>query len=180
VRLSRAQLQYWRAFLRAHAEVTRRLETDLLAEHQLPLAWYDVLVQLVEAPDRRLRMTDLAGDVLISRSGLTRLVDRLVAEGLVRRERAEDDARGTFAVMTDEGYKRLRAATPTHLRGVASYVVDRVSADELRSLGEACLAIAETADAADPAPAMQQRADGDGADGAAPSDHPAARPPAAD
>ncbi len=143
VRLSRAQLRSWRAFLRAHAEVTRRLENDLVAEHQLPLAWYDVLVQLVEAPDRRLRMTDLAGQVLISRSGLTRLVDRLVAEGLVRRERAADDARGTFAVMTDEGYKRLRQATPTHLRGVASYVVDRVTPEQLASLGDACALIAE-------------------------------------
>lgn len=143
VRLSRAQLRSWRAFLRAHAEVTRRLETDLVAAHQVPLAWYDVLVQLVEAPGRRLRMTDLAGAVLISRSGLTRLVDRLVAEGLVRRERAEDDARGTFAVMTDEGYARLRAATPTHLRGIASYVVSRLSPDQLNAFGDACQLIAD-------------------------------------
>jgi DNA-binding MarR family transcriptional regulator len=147
VRLSRAQLRSWRAFLRAHAEVTRRLEADLVAAHQVPLAWYDVLVQLVEAPGRRLRMTDLAGAVLISRSGLTRLVDRLVAEGLVRRERAEDDARGTFAVMTDEGYARLRAATPTHLRGVASYVVGRMSADQLSALGDACQLIADASEA---------------------------------
>ena len=76
----------WRRFLRAHALVTRRLENDLMAEHQLPLACYDVLVQLVEAPDRRLRMTELAERVLLSRSGLTRLVDRLEREGLVRRE----------------------------------------------------------------------------------------------
>jgi DNA-binding MarR family transcriptional regulator len=151
VRLTRAQLRSWRSFLRAHAEVTRRLETELLAECQLPLAWYDVLVQLVEAPERRLRMTDLAGEVLISRSGLTRLVDRLVAEGLVRRERAEDDARGTFAVMTDEGYQRLRAATPTHLRGVASYFVGRVGPDQLSSLGEACALIAEPLEGADQA-----------------------------
>ncbi len=145
-RLTRAQLRSWRAFLRAHAEVNRRLEADLLAAHQIPLAWYDVLVQLVEAPGHRLRMTDLAGAVLISRSGLTRLVDRLVAEGLVRRERAEDDARGTFAVMTDEGYARLRAATPTHLRGVASYVVDRMSPDQLSALGDACALIADGPD----------------------------------
>jgi DNA-binding MarR family transcriptional regulator len=92
-------------------------------------------------------MTDLAGAVLISRSGLTRLVDRLVAEGLVRRERAENDARGTFAVITDEGYARLRAATPTHLRGVASYVVSRVTPDQLNALGEACQLIADASDA---------------------------------
>ena len=147
VRLSRAQLGAWRSFLRAHAEVTRKLEADLLAEHRLPLAWYDVMVQLVEAPDRKLRMTDLAGAVLISRSGLTRLVDRMVADGLIRREPAPDDARGTFAVLTDDGYKRLRGATPTHLRGVAGYVIDRVSADQLDSWGEACAQIA----AAEPA-----------------------------
>jgi DNA-binding MarR family transcriptional regulator len=142
-RLGSAQLASWRAFLRAHAEVTRRLEADLVAEHKLPLAWYDVLVQLVEAPGRRLRMTELAGAVLISRSGLTRLVDRLVAEGLVRREPAPDDARGTYAVMTDGGYARLRDATPTHLRGVEAYVVDRVTPAQLFALGEACALIAD-------------------------------------
>jgi DNA-binding MarR family transcriptional regulator len=141
-RLSQTQIASWRSFLRAHAAVTRKLEADLIAECQLPLAWYDVLVQLVEAPGRRLRMTDLAGAVLISRSGLTRLVDRLVADGLVRREPAVDDARGTFAVVTDAGYERLRAATPTHLRGVGGYVIDRISPEQLAALGEACAQIA--------------------------------------
>lgn len=144
-RLSSAELTSWRAFLRAHAEVTRRLEADLVAEHKLPLAWYDVLVQLVEAPGRRLRMTELAGAVLISRSGLTRLVDRLVSEGLVIREPAPDDARGTYACMTQAGFDRLRDATPTHLRGVAAYVVDRISPEQLDGLGEACAIIAEPA-----------------------------------
>jgi DNA-binding MarR family transcriptional regulator len=141
-RLSQDQIASWRSFLRAHAAVTRKLEADLIAECQLPLAWYDVLVQLVEAPQRRLRMTDLAGAVLISRSGLTRLVDRLVADGLVRREPAADDARGTFAVLTEAGYARLRDATPTHLRGVGGYVIDRISPEQLAALGEACALIA--------------------------------------
>ena len=141
-RLTHAQIASWRWFLRAHAAVTRKLEADLLAEHDMPLAWYDVMVQLVEAPGHRLRMTDLAGAVLISRSGLTRLVDRLVAEGLVRREPAPHDARGTFAVLTDQGYERLRAATPTHLRGVGGYVIDRISPEQLQALGEACSLIA--------------------------------------
>jgi DNA-binding MarR family transcriptional regulator len=141
-RLTHAQIAAWRSFLRAHAAVTRKLEADLLAEHKMPLAWYDVMVQLVEAPSHRLRMTDLAGAVLISRSGLTRLVDRLVAEGLVRREPAMHDARGTFAVLTDEGYARLRAATPTHLRGVGGYVIDRISPEQLQALSEACILIA--------------------------------------
>jgi DNA-binding MarR family transcriptional regulator len=152
VRLSRSQLASWRSFLRAHAAVTRKLEADLMAEHQLPLAWYDVMVQLVEATDQRLRMTDLAGAVLISRSGLTRLVDRLVAEGLVRRERAADDARGTFAVLTEAGYQRLRDATPTHLNGVATYVIERVSDEQLLALGRACELIAAPPQSAEPAP----------------------------
>jgi DNA-binding MarR family transcriptional regulator len=141
-RLTQPQIAAWRSFLRAHAAVTRKLEADLVAECQLPLAWYDVLVQLVEAPGHRLRMTDLAGAVLISRSGLTRLVDRLVADGLVRRQPAADDARGTFAVLTDAGYERLRAATPTHLRGIGRHVVDRLTPEQLAALGEACALVA--------------------------------------
>jgi DNA-binding MarR family transcriptional regulator len=134
-RLSAEQLAAWRTFLRAHSSLTRRLEADLLAEHGLPLASYDVLVQLVEAPDRRLRMTELADRVLLSRSGLTRLVDRLEREGLVRREAVESDARGLFAVLTDAGYQRLRTASRTHLRGIDEYVVGRLTAGELAQLG---------------------------------------------
>jgi PAS domain S-box-containing protein len=134
--MSAEELGVWRTFLTAHARVGRRLEADLMAEHALPLASYDVLVQLVEAPQHRLRMTDLAGRVLISRSGLTRLVDRLCTDGLVRREACEQDARGLFAVLTDAGYERLRHASRTHLRGVQEYAVGRFTAEELRSLNE--------------------------------------------
>ena len=132
-----AELAVWRAFLRAHAEVTRRLEADLVAEHGLPLASYDVLVQLVEAPGRRLRMTELAEKVLLSRSGVTRLVDRLERDGLVLRETCPSDARGLYAVLTDAGYERLRTASGTHLRGVCSYVTGRLSAAQLAALGDA-------------------------------------------
>jgi DNA-binding MarR family transcriptional regulator len=137
-RLTDGQLTAWRSFLQAHAVLVRRLEADLLAEHQLPLASYDVLVQLVEAPERRLRMTELAQLVLISRSGLTRLVDRLEREGLVRREACDDDARGLFAVLTPDGFQRLRRATPTHLRGVASYAIDRLDDAQVEQLAEIC------------------------------------------
>jgi DNA-binding MarR family transcriptional regulator len=137
-RLTDGQLTAWRRFLQAHAVLVRRLEADLLAEHQLPLASYDVLVQLVEAPERRLRMTELAQRVLISRSGLTRLVDRLEREGLVRREACDDDARGLFAVLTDHGFARLRRAASTHLRGVASYAIDQLDAAQVEALAEIC------------------------------------------
>jgi DNA-binding MarR family transcriptional regulator len=138
-RPSRAQLQDWRTFLRAHAYVLRRLEADLLAAGHPPLAMYDVLVQLSEAPDRRLRMVELADAVLLSRSGLTRLVDRMEAEGYVRREPSPDDARGIFAVMTDKGLSTLRAASRTHLAGVSEHVIDRLTPSELAGLGVACL-----------------------------------------
>src|SRR5687767_11095724 len=100
----------------------RQLEAELLAEHQLPLAWYDVLVQLAHAPGRRLRMAELAERVLLSRSGLTRLVDRLVREGLVVRDSCSSDGRGVNAVLTEHGLTRLRAAAPTHLRGIGEQV----------------------------------------------------------
>jgi DNA-binding MarR family transcriptional regulator len=135
-RLSDEELAVWRSFLRAHSQILRALEADLVAEQKLPLASYDVLVQLVEAPDHRLRMTELAELVLLSRSGVTRLVDRLERDGLVRREACDTDARGLFAVLTDAGYDRLRAASGTHLRGVEEYVIGRLSAQELRQLGD--------------------------------------------
>lgn len=128
------QLAPWRLFLRAHAQLTRTLEHELMAEHDLPLASYDVLVQLGEAPGRRLRMTELADRVLLSRSGLTRLVDRLEREGLVERAACPGDARGTHAVLTEAGLARLRGAAGTHLRGVAEHVTDRLTPEELDQL----------------------------------------------
>lgn len=128
-------LASWRVFLRAHAVITRRLEAELMDEHDLPLASYDVLVELVDAPGRRLRMTELASAVLLSRSGLSRLVDRLQREGLVSREAATEDGRGMYAVLQPAGVSRLRNAAPTHLRGVAEHMTSRFSDDELDALG---------------------------------------------
>ncbi len=125
----------WRAFLHAHSAVVRQLERDLNDEAGLPLTWYDVLLQLVEAPGHRLRMAELADRVLLSRSGLTRLVDRLSAEGLVTREPYPGDARGMYTVLTDAGLARLRAAAPTHLAGIQEYWLSRFSDDELHELG---------------------------------------------
>jgi len=133
--LTTSELSTWRSFLRAHATVIRRLEHELLAEHELPLASYDVLVQLSEAPDRSLRMTELADRVLLSRSGLTRLADRLARDGLIARQACPSDARGTLAVLTDAGLERLRRAWPTHLRGVAEHVTGRLTPGEVEQLG---------------------------------------------
>jgi len=112
------QLAAWRALLETHARVVEALETELLAERGLPLAWYDILVQLSEAPRVRLRMRELAGAVLLSKSGLTRLVDRMEAAGLVARKPCASDRRGTFVGLTPAGMRALRGAAPVHLRGI--------------------------------------------------------------
>ena len=125
----------WRTFLHAHAHAIRELERELLAECGMPLGWYDVLLQLAEAPQHRLRMADLAERVLLSRSGLTRLIDRLQAEGLVRREPSPDDARGTFTVLTVDGMARLRTAAPVHLAGIRKHWLAHFDDDDLRELG---------------------------------------------
>jgi DNA-binding MarR family transcriptional regulator len=126
----------WRSFLRAHAVVTNDLERDLDADAAMPLAWYDVLLTLAQAPDRKLRMAQLADRVLLSRSGLTRLVDRLAREELVRREPSPDDARGTSTVLTQAGLRRLRDAVPAHLASVQRHWLSHFSDDELVTLGE--------------------------------------------
>src|ERR1700761_6122695 len=127
VRPSDGRLDVWRSFLRAHAVVVAALERELSSQAGLPLAWYDVLLQLAEAPERRLRMAELADRVLLSRSGLTRLVDRLAADGLVRRERSPDDARGTYTVLTVAGVERFRRAVPGHLAAVQELFLSRFS-----------------------------------------------------
>ncbi|MET8336672.1 MarR family transcriptional regulator [Streptosporangium canum] len=130
--ISSAELAVWRMLQRAQVRITRVLEADLLVGHDLALASYDVLTQLSEAPGRRLRMNDLADRVLLSRSGLTRLVDRLQRDGLVEREACDSDARGLFAVLTDDGAVRLAEATPTYLRGIRAQFLDVLDAGELR------------------------------------------------
>src|SRR5947209_6590775 len=110
--------QAWDALLRAHATLLRRLETDLESKTGLALADFDVLAQLAIAGGS-LRMTDLADRALISRSGMTRRVTRLVQEGLVRRAHADADARGVVVHLTDSGFDRLTVAGPVHMRGVS-------------------------------------------------------------
>ena len=129
-----SRLAAWSTFLRAHARVVRELERELQADQDLALTDYDVLVQLAAADERRLRMSELADRLLLSRSGVTRLVDRLVVDGLVERVMCESDRRGQWAALTEAGYARLRRASPTHLRGVATHFLDRLSPDDLVSL----------------------------------------------
>ncbi len=132
--LAGAELRAWRAFLRAHAVVMRHLETELTDDGGMSLARYDVLVQLAYADGRQLRMHELAERVLLSRSGITRVVDRLVADGLVERRACPSDARGSFAALTSEGLGRLRAATPVHLAGVRRHFLEQVTDADLDTL----------------------------------------------
>lgn len=120
------RLRAWVAFLQAHAAVTRRLEAELQAEQALSLADYDALVQLAIAPDRRLRMSELADRIVLSRSGVSRLVDRLEAQGLVARRACPTDARGSWAELTESGLDRLRGAAPVHLRGVDTHFLAHI------------------------------------------------------
>jgi len=125
-----AQLAAWRAFLEAHALTVDNLARELREREDLPLTWYDVLVQLQESPEGRLRMQDLADAVLLSKSGVTRLVDRMERAGLVERERCTDDRRGTYAALTPAGRQRLRETAPTHLRGVAEHFTELLDDEE--------------------------------------------------
>ena len=124
----------WRAFLTAHARVFDVLERELRECEGLPLTWYDVLVQLSEAEGHRLRMQELAERVLLSKSGLTRLIDRMEREGYVERSPCTDDRRGTWATMTDAGFERIRRTAPTHLAGVREHFADVIDEDEAAAL----------------------------------------------
>jgi len=120
-RLSELHLAAWRTFLKAHAIVVDRIDHDLVAAERPPLSTYDVLIELYEAPEHRLRMHELAQRVVLSRSGLTRLVDRLEAEGLLTRDRCGTDRRGAYAVITEQGIAALRQAWPVYAQGITQY-----------------------------------------------------------
>src|SRR4029453_3526222 len=136
----------WRRFLIAHARLERLLDEELRLEHDLSLAEYDALVQLTEVPGHRLRMHLLADRVLLSRSGITRLVDRLVADGLVERVACTSDGRGAEAVIPHAGISRLREASSTHLRGVERHFLDSIEADDLVVVERAMDAVSDAID----------------------------------
>ena len=134
--LSDRELRAWRGLLRAHATLAKRLETRLEREHGLPLSSYEVLQHLMDAPRGRMRMCDLAEQVRLSRSGLTRLVDRLEREELLGRCTCEHDARGAYACLTDRGRERLCAARGTHREVIREHFLSHFSELELERLGE--------------------------------------------
>ena len=134
--LEPVELAAWRGMLRVHAALVKALDSELAGAHDLPLINYEVLITLDAAPDQRLRMAELADSVLLSRSGTTRLVDRLVRDGLIARENCEDDGRGSFAVLTKRGAELLAHARATHLDGVRERFLRHFTEAELRMLAE--------------------------------------------
>jgi DNA-binding MarR family transcriptional regulator len=131
------ELDAWRGFLRTYSTLVRDLDDELTRRHGLPVSSYDVLVQLDEAPDGRLRMSALADAVLLSRSGLSRLVTRLEGQGLIERMECTNDARGSFAAITDQGRERLDEARVTHRAGVRERFFDHLGERDLRNLAKA-------------------------------------------
>jgi len=133
---TRQELAAWRGLLQVHADITRELDAQMRAEHGLPVSSYEVLMFLADAPERRLRMAEIADRVLLSRSGLTRLVDRLEQLGYVTRCAVEGDGRGAYAELTDAGLATFEAARLTHRDGVRRYFLGRLNATDQIILGD--------------------------------------------
>ncbi len=148
VRLDQRELRAWRGLLTTYARLTKALDAQLEAEHGLPLTSYEVLMHLADADDGRMRMHDLASSILLSRSGLTRLVDRLQRDGLLERCSCPSDARGSYACLTVKGRKTLDAARATHLAGVRAMFLQHFSAEEQDLLGDFWVRAADAAPAA--------------------------------
>jgi len=142
--LEPAELDAWRGMLITHSRVIAALDDELEREHGLPLGSYEVLLWLAEASEHSLRMGELADRLLLSRSGLTRLVDRLAAQGLVERHSCPSDRRGTFARLTETGLERFEEARPTHLRGIREQFLAGLDEGDLANLAAAWKKIPET------------------------------------
>jgi DNA-binding MarR family transcriptional regulator len=130
------ELAAWRGLLTVHARVTRTLDAEMRAAHGLSVSAYEVLMFLTDAPEHRLRMSEIADGVLLTRSGCTRLVDRLVAQDYVTRSSADADGRGLFATLTPAGLRIALAARATHLAGVRRLFLSHLEPGEARTLGE--------------------------------------------
>jgi DNA-binding MarR family transcriptional regulator len=140
----------WGALLQVHALLVPVLDRELRAAVQLPLTWYDVLLELSAAEDRRLTMSELAGRVVLSRTRVSRVVDELAQVGLIRRESNPDDARSAYAVLTAEGLARFRQAAPVYLAGIERQFAQRLSEADLRAIVRALVRVRE----AFPSPAV--------------------------
>jgi DNA-binding MarR family transcriptional regulator len=132
----RPGLDAWVSFLRGHAALTRALNADLVNNHGLTINDYEVLLHLAQADEHQLRRVDLAERLVLTASGITRLLDGLERAGCVRKARCESDARVTYAVITDTGFEKLKEASKTHLAGINELFESRYSEEELSNLAE--------------------------------------------
>lgn len=132
--LDGAALEAWRSYLQSHASILRELDAELVAEHAMTTRDYEVLLYLAQSPDRRLPMSALAESTMLTRSGITRLVDGLVAGGLIERVSCPSDARVSYAQLTDEGYEKLRDAGSTHVASIHRMFLEHFSPQEIEQL----------------------------------------------
>jgi len=139
--LSTRELAAWRGFLRTHARLLRHLDRRLTEEQGLPTSSYEVLLRLAEAPSGMMRMKDIADSLLLSRSGLSRVIDELERKGYVARQSCATDARGTEAVITRSGRSAFRKARDSHLRSVRAEFLDKLSEKQLRQLADVWTAV---------------------------------------
>lgn len=130
-RIGEQQLRTWRGFITAHATLIEQIDQELLTAQCIPLHWYDVLVELHEAPEHRLRMSELARRVVLSRSTLTHLASRLEHAELLFRQRVDMDRRGAYAVLTEQGQIALQKAWPIYAQGIQQYFLDHLSNEEI-------------------------------------------------
>jgi DNA-binding MarR family transcriptional regulator len=129
--LEGAALKAWRGYLQSHASIVRALDAELLAAHGMTTRDYEVLLYLSQAPDRRLPMSALAESTMLTRSGITRLVDGCVAAGLIERVSCPSDARVSYAKLTEAGYEKLRDAGCTHVVGIRRLFLEHYSPEEI-------------------------------------------------
>ena len=135
-RLDGAALDAWRSYLKSHASILRILDADLIAQHAMTSRDYEVLLYLSQAPDRRLPMSALAESTMLTRSGITRLVDGLVAGGFIQRTSCPSDARVSYAQLTDEGLSKLRSAGCTHVGSIRRLFLEHFDAEETSRLAD--------------------------------------------
>lgn len=133
-RLEGRALEAWRAYLQSHASIVRALDAELVAEHGLTTRDYEVLLYLAQAPERKLPMSSLAASTMLTRSGITRLVDGLVSAGLIERMACTEDARVSYARLTDAGCEKLKRAGCTHISGIRRLFLEHFSPAELDQL----------------------------------------------
>jgi DNA-binding MarR family transcriptional regulator len=132
--LEGAALDAWRSYLQSHASILRELDAELVAAHGMTTRDYEVLLYLAQAPDRRLAMSALATSTMLTRSGITRLVDGLVDEGLIERVSCPSDARISYAHLTDAGYQKLREAGCTHIASIQRLFLEHFTEEEIAQL----------------------------------------------